>query len=188
LLNIIFWHQGDCLQGIHPGRPKSILHTTVTFYSDCVKYAKTSPRTLTTNWLLHHANAVSHGYFFTREFFTKSKMTFVPHPPYLPDLAPAASLFPANLTQLRWYRQNHSQCWTPSQNMTFKMHVKNGWSARKSEYVKKETTSRVMVTSRTKVSFWPYGSTSSGHYEYPLVFCQNVHCVAHNAVLAIFMG
>jgi hypothetical protein len=34
------------------------------------------------NWLLHHNNAPSHGFFFIREFLTKSNMAFVPHPPY----------------------------------------------------------------------------------------------------------
>jgi hypothetical protein len=32
----------------------------------------------------------------------------------------------AILTQLRWSRQNHRQCWTPSQNTGYKMHFKNG--------------------------------------------------------------
>jgi hypothetical protein len=31
------------------------------------------------NWLLHHDNAPSHTSFFTREFFTKSKMTVIPN-------------------------------------------------------------------------------------------------------------
>jgi hypothetical protein len=33
------------------------------------------------NWLLHHDNAPSHTLIFTREFFTKSNMTVVLHPP-----------------------------------------------------------------------------------------------------------
>jgi hypothetical protein len=39
------------------------------------------------NWLLHHYNAPAHTFLFIREFFTKNKMTAIPHPPYF-------SLFP----------------------------------------------------------------------------------------------
>jgi hypothetical protein len=34
------------------------------------------------NWLLHHDNAPSHTSLITREFFTKSNMAVVTHPPY----------------------------------------------------------------------------------------------------------
>jgi hypothetical protein len=47
------------------------------------------------NWLLHHDYIPSHTSFFIREFLTKYNMTLVPHPSYLPDLAPCDfSLFP----------------------------------------------------------------------------------------------
>jgi hypothetical protein len=53
----------------------------------------------------------------------------------------------AILTQLRWSRQNCGWCWTPSQNMTSRMYLKNGKSAREG------TTLRVMVVSRPKSVF-----------------------------------
>jgi hypothetical protein len=34
------------------------------------------------NWLLHHDNAPSHAFFFTRDFFKNSNMTVVPQPRY----------------------------------------------------------------------------------------------------------
>jgi hypothetical protein len=39
-------------------------------------------------WLLHHDNTLSHISFFTTELFTKNNMAVIPHPSYLPDLAP----------------------------------------------------------------------------------------------------
>jgi hypothetical protein len=46
------------------------------------------------------------------------------------------------------------------------MHLKHGRSAGNGAYVWKGTTSRVMVASRPKVSFWPDGNTSPGNYGY----------------------
>jgi hypothetical protein len=57
---------------------QSILHTTVTFYGDCVK---TQPRIWQRkNWLFHHDNAPSHTSFFTMEFLIKKNMAVAPHP------------------------------------------------------------------------------------------------------------
>jgi hypothetical protein len=54
------------------------------------------------NSLLLHNNAQSHTSFFTREFLTKNNMTVIPHPPYLPDLAPCDfSLFPRSKIKLK---------------------------------------------------------------------------------------
>jgi hypothetical protein len=79
------------------------------------------------NCLLNHDNAPSHTPFFTRDVLTKNNMTVVPHPPYSPDLAPCDfSMFPAILSQLRWSRQNRRRYWTPSENMTSRMHLRNG--------------------------------------------------------------
>jgi hypothetical protein len=44
------------------------------------------------------------------------------------------------------------------------MHLKNGRSAENGAYVRKGTTSRMTMTSRPKISFWPNSSTSSGNY------------------------
>ena len=40
------------------------------------------------DWLLHHNNAPAHTSLVVRAFLTKNNMTTVPHPVYLPDLAP----------------------------------------------------------------------------------------------------
>jgi hypothetical protein len=45
------------------------------------------------NWLLHH-DTLFYTFFFTSDFWTKSNMIVISHPPYLPDLAPCdCSLF-----------------------------------------------------------------------------------------------
>jgi hypothetical protein len=72
--------------------------------------------------------------------------------------------------QLRWLRENCRWCWTPSQNRTTRMHIKNGGNIENSAYTWKGTTSRVMVTSRLKVSFWPDGSTRTGNYGLVFVY------------------
>jgi hypothetical protein len=46
------------------------------------------------------------------------------------------------------------------------MHLKNGRSAGNGAYARKGTTSKVMVASRLKVSFWPDGSTTAVNYGY----------------------
>jgi hypothetical protein len=46
------------------------------------------------NWLLHHDNAATHTSLKITQFVTNN-MVVVPHPPYLPDLAPCDfALFP----------------------------------------------------------------------------------------------
>jgi hypothetical protein len=63
-----------------------------------------------------------------------------------------------------WSRQNCRQRWTPSQNTTCRMHLRNCRSAGNGTYVQKGTTTRVIVTNMPKVSFWPDGSTSPWNY------------------------
>ena len=45
-------------------------------------------------WLIHHDKSPAHTAFRIRQFLTSQGMTLVPHPPYSPDLAPAAFFFP----------------------------------------------------------------------------------------------
>jgi len=56
-------------------------------------------------WLLHHDNAPAHAVLLTRRFLTDNNMTLVPHPPYLPDLAPSDFfLFPKLKMKLKGQR------------------------------------------------------------------------------------
>jgi transposase len=58
------------------------------------------------NWLLHHDNAPAHTSLKTTEFLTNNNnMVIVPHPPYLPDLAPCDfALFPKLKMKLKGRR------------------------------------------------------------------------------------
>jgi len=55
-------------------------------------------------WLLHHDNAPAHAALLTRCFLTDNNMTVVPHPPYLPDLAPDFFLFSKLKVELKGRR------------------------------------------------------------------------------------
>jgi hypothetical protein len=95
---------------------QSIPHTTVTFTATAWNCVKTSPRNLATKQLAvaSRQRTISH-FLFTRKF-----VVIPTHPTFLS--------FPY-LTQLRWSRQNRRRCWTPSQNTTSKMDLRNGRSA-----------------------------------------------------------
>jgi hypothetical protein len=56
-------------------------------------------------WLLHHDNAPCHAAPSVREFLAKHSIPVVPHPPYLPDLAPCDFfLFPRLKSTMKWKR------------------------------------------------------------------------------------
>jgi hypothetical protein len=91
------------------------LHTTVMIYGDCMKMCE--------DFVPNYGNkrtgcciptTLSHTSFFTREIFTKSNMTLVPHPPYFSLFT--WSKIKLSLTSLRWLRQNCRQCLTSSQH------------------------------------------------------------------------
>jgi hypothetical protein len=52
------------------------------------------------------------------------------------------------LTRLRWYRQNRRRCWSPSQNTTSRMELRNDRSAGNGANEWNGTTSRAMAASR----------------------------------------
>jgi hypothetical protein len=98
--------------------------TTVTFYGDCLKCAKTSLRTLATrNRLLHHDNSPYYTSFFTKAFLTEKIMTVVSHPPYF-SVSPIEGKTEKTsiLKYLRWWRQNCRQFWI--QNTTPRIYLK----------------------------------------------------------------
>jgi histone-lysine N-methyltransferase SETMAR len=54
------------------------------------------------NWILHNDNAPCHRALLVHEFLINRNMLLLPHPPYLPDLAPANFfLFPKLMMQLK---------------------------------------------------------------------------------------
>jgi hypothetical protein len=123
------------------------------------------------DWPFHQDNSPSHTSFFTREYLTKNKLTVLSHPLISPDLVSLQLFcFLPFWHQLRWQRQNHRQYWTASQSTTSRM--QNCINARNGAHTWKGTTSRVMVASKHKVSFWPDGSTSSGNYESESYACS----------------
>jgi hypothetical protein len=101
-------HKGDCSQRIGSSRPNSQLCVPL----DILRLLRESMRRLIPelwrekNWLLHHDNAPSHASFSIRELLAKRNMTFVPNPPYSPDLAPCYFSVFRILTQLRWMRES----------------------------------------------------------------------------------
>jgi transposase len=57
------------------------------------------------DWLLHHDNAPAHTSLVVREFLTKNNITTVPHPAYLPDMAPCDFyVFPKTKLRLKGRR------------------------------------------------------------------------------------
>ena len=42
-------------------------------------------------WMLHHDNALTHASLLIRSYLAKHQTSVMPHPPYSPDLAPAAT-------------------------------------------------------------------------------------------------
>jgi hypothetical protein len=148
------------------------------FMATAWKCTKTSPRTLVTkNWTLNYENA---------PFFIINNLTIIPHPLYMPDWVLCNfSLFPwlkINLKGCHWHEWgdcgNHRWCWIPSHNMTSDMHLKNWRNAGNGACAWKGTTLRVMVANRSKVSFWPDGSTSPWNYE-------NISLCTYKTMLAL---
>jgi hypothetical protein len=71
---------------------------------------------VTTNWLLHHGDAPTHMSLETTKFVTNNNMVFVPHPPYLLDLAPCNfALFPKLKMKLKGQRFETSDIQMESQ-------------------------------------------------------------------------
>ncbi|PNF29962.1 hypothetical protein B7P43_G07282, partial [Cryptotermes secundus] len=59
----------------------------------------------TNDWVFHHDNARKHMAYIVQEFLVKNKMAVVPHPVYLPDLAPCDFfLFPKMKIKLKGQR------------------------------------------------------------------------------------
>jgi hypothetical protein len=132
---------------------QSILHVTVTFYGDCVKMCEgfapnfDGKRTGCCITTTHR----SHTFFFTREFFTKNKMTGVPHPLFsgspIEDKTDTAEVLEAESQAVLKTLTEHD----------FQDNLKNGRSSGKGTYTRKRTTSAVMVACSSSMSFHWYG-------------------------------
>jgi hypothetical protein len=124
--------------------------------------AKPSPRTWRQkNWLLHHDNAPSHTSFSLRNFNTTAC------PPKL-----RSSVFPIEDKIERppfWHNSGDRGRITRGDEHLHRTRFR-GWSAGNSAYARKGTTSRVLVASRPKGSFWPDGSTRLGNHGWLFVY------------------
>jgi hypothetical protein len=121
------------------------------------------------NWLLHHDNAPSHTSFFTRECFTPQKI-WLSSPTHRLIMAPC-DFYVAPIegkterlsVWLSWSDRGKTAGGDEHPHRTqLQDGLKNGRSAGNGAYAWKETNSRVLVTTESKVSFLPDGSTSSG--------------------------
>jgi hypothetical protein len=98
MLIIFFYISGIVHKEFRPGRPSSLF--CILGYCDVLRRLRENMRKFRLelwqqkNWPLHHDNASSRTYFFTREFLTKNSMTVVSHPPYF-------SLFPRRKIKLK---------------------------------------------------------------------------------------
>jgi hypothetical protein len=137
----------------------------VTFYGDCVKMCEEFAPNLAvksiasrqcTVWLSH----------FHQGIFDQKQHDCRPSPTLRSSVSPIGNKTerPPLLIQLKWSRQNRKRCWTPSQNTSSRMQLNDGRSLRKI------TTSRELLASRPKVSFWQVGSTSPWNYGWLFVW------------------
>jgi hypothetical protein len=114
------------------------------------------------NCLLQLDNAPPHISFFTREFFPKSHDYRHTHSL---TLFPRLEIQPKdrNFDTMKVIEAESQMVLNAKQNTNSRIHLKSGRSAGNGAYVRKGSISRVMVASRSKVSFWPDGSTSPGN-------------------------
>jgi hypothetical protein len=110
---------------------------------------------------MRHDNVPCHTFFFTREFYNKNNMTVVAHPPYF-------SLFPRLKIKLKGRHFDRIEVMEADSQAVlntltehgFHDAFKNDRSAGNGVYTQKGTTSRVMLASKPKVSYWPDGIIS----------------------------
>jgi hypothetical protein len=109
------WHQEDCSQIIRPGRPNSQLRILLRQFT-------------ATAWLCYIITT----YCFTFPFSPVNlwaKTTWLSSPTYRTFLfSRLEKLKDRHFDIMRCSRQNRRRCWTPTQNTTFRMHLK--WQKR----------------------------------------------------------
>jgi len=103
--------------------------------------------------IIHHDNAPAHRSFKVSQFLAKNSMTVVPHPPYLPDLAPVTfSSSPSwsfgwrveDSTPWKRFKRNRRAYLTQFQKGTSRDASKHGRNAGTAVFVQKGSTLKVM--------------------------------------------
>jgi hypothetical protein len=157
-VHYFLWHQGDCLQRIHPGRPNSQFCVLLwCFMVTMWKCAKTKELALASR-----QHTVSH---FSFHQVDQKQQDCHPPPTLLLSVSPIEDTSESLPFWHNWCDQGRITSGAEhSQNMTYMMYLKNGTSVGNGAYARKKAISRVMMASRSKVSFWPEGSTSPGNY------------------------
>jgi hypothetical protein len=109
------WHQGDWLfTKICSGRPNCQFGVVLwRFTATAWECAKTSSRTLATNKLAVASELHFHLHFH-QDFFYQNSMMSPAHPTFPCFPIEVKNWKTTILTQLRWSRQNHKRCWTPT--------------------------------------------------------------------------
>jgi hypothetical protein len=167
------WRQGDCSLRIVLADQTVNSTYYCDFFGDCLKVCEDFGPSFGDKWpdccitTLYYFIS-----FFTRELLIKNDTTVVPHPPYF-------SLFPWLKIKLKGHYFDTTEVIGTELQVVLNMLTEqdfrdafnNGRSTGNSTYAQ-ETTLRVMVASRPKVSFWPDGNTSPWNYEWIFVFLK----------------
>jgi hypothetical protein len=143
-----------------------IPHITVMFYADCTKIFK--------DFAPNFRDKISGSYItkthrltllFHQGFLTKNNMTLVPHPPYFTLFHRLKIKLKGRHFDITDVMEAESQeVLNTLAEQDFQDAFKKRQHSGNDSYARKGTTSRVMVASRSKVSFRTDGSTSPENY------------------------
>jgi len=121
--------KASCIRNLFHQERRWMENSIATFSGDWGKTFGANVQTWRNNsWALHHDNALAHALLNVQQFFASTKMTVIPHPPYLPDLATCEFfLFPKMKLKLKgWRYDGTEEIQTESQNV-MKMLTRNSF-------------------------------------------------------------